>query len=200
MDVAILDRYDMYMTNQISGALDGVLDIEKVYWLSDDDKVAPEPNQSLFGTADSPGELGWLLEAAADLLGCHGDDEGSDVHLGGDGTVDKANQNADGQTHEDSYGDGQLTGCDGAGAESTGQRHDSAHRQVDTAGDDNQAHTQSQVTVGEQLTQNVQNVAAGQETVIEQGNDHTQGEEANENTQILFEILLYTFGKSFHIA
>ena len=68
VDVAILDRYDMYMTNQISSALDGVLDIEKVYWLSDDDKVAPEPNQSLFGTTDDPSELGWLLEEAADLL------------------------------------------------------------------------------------------------------------------------------------
>ena len=141
-----------------------------------------------------------INQAAADLLSCHGDDEGRDVHFGSDGAVDEANQHADGKTHQDCYGDGQLTCCDGAGAEGTGQSHDGAHRQVDTAGDDNQAHTQSQVTVGEQLTQNVQNVAAGQETVIEQGNDHTQGEEANENTQILFEILLYTFGKSFHIA
>ena len=67
-DVAILDRYDMYITNQISSALDGVLAIEKVYWLSDDDKVAPEPNQACFGTAESASELGWLLEEAADLL------------------------------------------------------------------------------------------------------------------------------------
>lgn len=68
VDVAIMDRYDMYMTNQISSALDGVLSIEKVYWLSDDDKVAPEPNQACYGTADSPAQLGWLLEEAADLL------------------------------------------------------------------------------------------------------------------------------------
>ena len=67
-DVAILDRYDMYITNQISSALDGVLSIEKVYWLSDDDKVAPEPNQACFGTADSASELGWLLEEAQELL------------------------------------------------------------------------------------------------------------------------------------
>ena len=46
VDVAIMDRYDMYVTNQISSALDGVLAIEKVYWLSDDDKVAPQPNQA----------------------------------------------------------------------------------------------------------------------------------------------------------
>lgn len=67
-DTAIMDRYDMYMTNQISNALEGVLAIEKTYWLSDDDKIAPEPNQACFGTADSAGELGWLLEAAVDLL------------------------------------------------------------------------------------------------------------------------------------
>ena len=68
VDVAIMDRYDMYMTNQISSALDGVLAIKKVYWLSDDDKIAPEPNQACYGTANSPAELGWLLEKAADLL------------------------------------------------------------------------------------------------------------------------------------
>jgi len=67
-DIGLLDRYDMYMTNQISNALDGVLTIDKVYWLSDDDKVAPEPNQSCYGTADSPAQLGWLLEEAAELL------------------------------------------------------------------------------------------------------------------------------------
>ena len=68
VDVALMDRYDMYMTNQISSALDGVLAIEKVYWLSDDDKVAPEPNQAHFGTADSAAELGWLLVEAKELL------------------------------------------------------------------------------------------------------------------------------------
>ena len=68
VDVAIMDRYDMYMTNQISNALDGVLSIDKVYWLSDDDKVAPEPNQACYGSADSASELGWLLEEAAELL------------------------------------------------------------------------------------------------------------------------------------
>ncbi len=67
-DMAIMDRYDMYMTNQISSALDGVVVIERVYWLSDDDKVAPEPDPSKFGTADSAAELGWLLEAAKKLL------------------------------------------------------------------------------------------------------------------------------------
>ena len=68
VDVAIMDRYDMFMTNQISTALEGVLEIEKVYWLSDADKVAPKPNLTYFGTAMDPASLGWLLEEAKELL------------------------------------------------------------------------------------------------------------------------------------
>lgn len=68
-DVTILDKFDMYMTNQISTALDGVLSIKKVYWLSDSDVVAPEPNHENYGEADSPAELMWLLEEAKELIG-----------------------------------------------------------------------------------------------------------------------------------
>ena len=44
-EMAVMDRFDMKMTNAISSALEGVLSIEKVYWLNDDDQIAPEPNQ-----------------------------------------------------------------------------------------------------------------------------------------------------------
>lgn len=64
----MMDRFDMFMTNEISDALDGVMAVKKVYWLSDADLVAPEPNQANYGTASSAGELGWLLEAAEPLL------------------------------------------------------------------------------------------------------------------------------------
>ena len=67
--VTIMDKFDMFMTNQMSIALDGVLNIEKVYWLSDTDLVAPKPDPECYGTANSPGELQWLLEEAADLIG-----------------------------------------------------------------------------------------------------------------------------------
>ena len=67
-DVAIMDRYDMFMTNKISSALEGVLNIEKVYWLSDNDEVAPKPAAENFGTADHPKDVMWLLEEAADLI------------------------------------------------------------------------------------------------------------------------------------
>ena len=68
-NAAIMDKFDMFMTNEISNALDGVLNIEKVYWLSDTELVAPKPNPANYGTANSPAELSWLLEEAADLIG-----------------------------------------------------------------------------------------------------------------------------------
>ena len=66
---AVMDRYDSYMTNSISDALEGVVAIQKDYWLSDEDMIAPEPNQSCFGESDDPSSLGWLLEEAERLLG-----------------------------------------------------------------------------------------------------------------------------------
>lgn len=67
-DVAIMDKYDMYVTNAISDALDGVLSIEKVYWLSDSDMVAPEPNKKGYGEVKTYEELEPILEKAADLI------------------------------------------------------------------------------------------------------------------------------------
>ena len=66
--VTIMDKFDMMITNSISTALDGVLKIDKVYWLSDTDLVAPKPKQECYGTAKSPEELMWLLEEAKDLI------------------------------------------------------------------------------------------------------------------------------------
>lgn len=68
-NLAIMDRYDMYMTNKISNALEGVLSIEKVYWLNDDDQTAPEPNQDNFHKTTDPAELADFLEEAKALLG-----------------------------------------------------------------------------------------------------------------------------------
>ena len=65
---AVMDRYNNYASNAISDALDGILSIKKVYWLSDSDLVAPEPNQDCYGETDDPASLAWLLEDAAELL------------------------------------------------------------------------------------------------------------------------------------
>ncbi len=61
-------RYEIFVNNTLSDALDGVLSIKKVYRLNDDDIVAPEPDQACFGTAQDPAQLQWLLDEAADLL------------------------------------------------------------------------------------------------------------------------------------
>lgn len=68
-DEAIMDRFDMYMTNEKANALEGVMAIEKVWWLSDDDLIAPKPNQSRFGSTSDPSSLQWLLDEAKELLG-----------------------------------------------------------------------------------------------------------------------------------
>ena len=67
--MAIMDKFDMSVTNQISKALDGIITIERSYWLSDTELVAPEAVYDHFGTAESPAELAWLLEETADLVG-----------------------------------------------------------------------------------------------------------------------------------
>lgn len=58
------DKFNMFINNSISNALDGLIVIEKVYCLSDNDQVAPEPNQNLFGQTSDPSELEWLLTRA----------------------------------------------------------------------------------------------------------------------------------------
>lgn len=66
--VGLMDKFDMAMTNYLSSALEGVVTIDKLYWLSDDDPVAPEPNQACYGQTDDPSTLQWLLDEAAELL------------------------------------------------------------------------------------------------------------------------------------
>ena len=67
--VTILDKFDMFLTNQVSSALDGVLSIKKVYWLNDADTVAPKPKAENYGHVSTPAELMWLLDEAAELIG-----------------------------------------------------------------------------------------------------------------------------------
>ena len=62
------ERFHMFLTNTLSDALEGVLSVEKVYWLKDEDQVAPEPNPACYGETDDPSSLGWLLEDAQKVL------------------------------------------------------------------------------------------------------------------------------------
>lgn len=67
-NMAIMDRFDMHMTNQISSALEGILSVKKVYWLRDEDLVAPKPDPACYGETDDPSSLQGVLDRAAELL------------------------------------------------------------------------------------------------------------------------------------
>jgi len=66
--MAMMEKYDKYMTNAISDALDGILSIEKVYWLSDEDMVAPEPDPENYGETTDPADLAGVIRDAETLL------------------------------------------------------------------------------------------------------------------------------------
>lgn len=66
--LALMDRFDLYMTNVTSEALEGIQSVKKVYWLQDSDIVAPEPDPDGYGETDDPGDLQAVLDAAEELL------------------------------------------------------------------------------------------------------------------------------------
>ena len=56
------------LNNQLSNVLDGVANVEKVYWLRDDEQ-APVPSPDHYGETDDPSTLDWLLEKADETFG-----------------------------------------------------------------------------------------------------------------------------------
>lgn len=66
--MAIMDRFDMVIGNAVSDALDGVLTMDKVYWLAEDAKAAPKPNPTQVGQAASAAEMQPILEDAVQRL------------------------------------------------------------------------------------------------------------------------------------
>jgi len=91
----LLDQFDNYITNLTSTALDGIIEVEKIYVLNDSDQVAPEPNHNLFRTAQNPKDLQLTINEVYKRL--NGDEllfstetplmEGSDVHYYLDDTI-----------------------------------------------------------------------------------------------------------------
>lgn len=65
---SIMSKFEMFVNNSSSEALDGIVPIKKVYTLAEDLVVAPEPDQELFGVADSPAQLEGLLAEGEELL------------------------------------------------------------------------------------------------------------------------------------
>ena len=67
-DEFILESFDQLINTTMEDAESAVLSVRKRFWLPDDATVGPVPNPACYGTADSPAELGWLLEAAEPVL------------------------------------------------------------------------------------------------------------------------------------
>ena len=65
---SIVSKFEMFINNSSAEALDGIIPIKKVYRLSEDIVVAPEPEQELFGAVSSSAELQTLLTDAIELL------------------------------------------------------------------------------------------------------------------------------------
>lgn len=63
------DRFQMALNNRMSSALDGIVSLKKVYWISDNSVAAPKPNHKLYGETKKPKKLDWLVEDAKEILG-----------------------------------------------------------------------------------------------------------------------------------
>lgn len=63
-----MEKLDMIANNAVSDALEGVLAMEKVYWLNESDLVAPEPDPDNFGQTQDPEDLRQVIENAQVLL------------------------------------------------------------------------------------------------------------------------------------
>ena len=68
--VGIMDKFDRFVTNNIMVELGDHVgaEVERTYWLSDSDMVAPEPDQSAFGETTNPADIQKVLDDAAKLL------------------------------------------------------------------------------------------------------------------------------------
>jgi len=66
--LGLMDKFNRFITNELSDALGGVITIQKEYWLSDEDMVAPKPDPSKFGKTTDPKDLETIIQRAAPLL------------------------------------------------------------------------------------------------------------------------------------
>lgn len=67
-DVGILDGLDYFVFDSVSEAEYAAREVKKRFWLNEDARKAPVPNQDLYGTSSDPTSLQWLLDDAQTLL------------------------------------------------------------------------------------------------------------------------------------
>lgn len=64
----IAERYQSAIAGRMAGIALGNVTIHREYSIPDSELAAPLPNPAKFGEAESPAELQWLLDEAADIL------------------------------------------------------------------------------------------------------------------------------------
>ena len=69
---ALLPSYDMFVHNLSSTALDGLLAVEKVYWVPEDTVVGPVPDPAAFGISADPADTAEAFARAEQRLGLEG--------------------------------------------------------------------------------------------------------------------------------
>ena len=66
--LGIMDKYDMSIGNAVSDSLNGVLTLQKVYWLPDEFSAAPKPDLTCAGQVEDPQMMTDILEDAKNRL------------------------------------------------------------------------------------------------------------------------------------
>lgn len=61
------EKFRMYVAGQVGSALEGICEVDRVYWIDRNDPVAPKPDANAFGEAEA-GELDFLRRKASKLL------------------------------------------------------------------------------------------------------------------------------------
>ena len=61
------EKFRMYVAGQVGSALEGICEVDRVYWIDRNDPVAPKPDADAFAEAD-PIELDFLQRKASKLL------------------------------------------------------------------------------------------------------------------------------------
>lgn len=65
---ALMGEYEMFIEDQVSNALDGVMNVKKKYWIDYSQKKGPKPNRKCYGKTDDPAKMEKVIAQAAELL------------------------------------------------------------------------------------------------------------------------------------
>lgn len=65
---AIMDGFDTLISREWTKSYDAASNVRKIFWIGEDEEIAPKPDAGCFGESSDPSSLQWLLDEAAELL------------------------------------------------------------------------------------------------------------------------------------